>query len=360
MPDLPTLAQTFRDAGYQATPWASCTSTPSATASALTTCCWTRRGAPSTACTDDYELFLGDAGFPGSHFDHGMSNNQYVTRPWHLPEATHVTNWATRQMARVIKRRDPTRPALWYLSLPPPPPAPGAPPGLPRPVPRRADRRPRLRGVGPGRRRPALRPPGPARTTPTPSPPPGSRAARRAFYALCTHIDHQLRVVVGALREEGLLDNTIVCFTADHGDMLGNHGLWAKRLFYEPSANVPDDPGRALPATRGWATTARTTAWSACTTSCPPCSTSAASPSPDRSRASRWSASAAGVPYLRRDRRGRQRDPHAARRPAQADLLPGGQPQSALRSGVRPAGARRPAGRPGGHPRGGSPPCATA
>ena len=63
--------------------------------------------------------------------------------------------------------------------------------------------------------------------------------ALRAFYALCTHIDHQLRLVIGTLREEGLLDNTILMFTADHGDMLGNHGLWAKRLYYEGSANVP-------------------------------------------------------------------------------------------------------------------------
>lgn len=47
--------------------------------------------------------------------------------------------------------------------------------------------------------------------------------ARVAFYALCTQIDPQLRVVIGTLREEGLLDNTIICFTSDHGDMLGNH-----------------------------------------------------------------------------------------------------------------------------------------
>ncbi|MXX25182.1 MAG: sulfatase-like hydrolase/transferase, partial [Caldilineaceae bacterium SB0668_bin_21] len=61
----------------------------------------------------------------------------------------------------------------------------------------------------------------------------------RAFYALCTHIDHQLRRVIGTLREERLLDNTIICFTSDHGDMLGQHGLWAKRLYYEQSANIP-------------------------------------------------------------------------------------------------------------------------
>ena len=45
--------------------------------------------------------------------------------------------------------------------------------------------------------------------------------------------------MIGTLREEALLDDTIVCFTSDHGDMLGNHGLWAKQLFYEYSANVP-------------------------------------------------------------------------------------------------------------------------
>jgi arylsulfatase A-like enzyme len=45
--------------------------------------------------------------------------------------------------------------------------------------------------------------------------------------------------VIGFLREEGLLDNTIIGFTSDHGDMLGNHGFYAKGLFYEDSAKVP-------------------------------------------------------------------------------------------------------------------------
>lgn len=65
------------------------------------------------------------------------------------------------------------------------------------------------------------------------------REVRRSFYALCTHIDHQIRVVLGTLREEGLLDNTIILFTADHGDMLGDFGLYAKRVHYEGSSRVP-------------------------------------------------------------------------------------------------------------------------
>jgi arylsulfatase A-like enzyme len=35
------------------------------------------------------------------------------------------------------------------------------------------------------------------------------------------------------------MGNTILCFTSDHGDMLGDHGLWAKHWFYEDSARVP-------------------------------------------------------------------------------------------------------------------------
>ena len=62
---------------------------------------------------------------------------------------------------------------------------------------------------------------------------------RRAVYALCTHIDHQLRILIGTLREEGLLDDTVILICGDHGDMLGDNGLYAKRLMYEGSAAVP-------------------------------------------------------------------------------------------------------------------------
>ena len=63
--------------------------------------------------------------------------------------------------------------------------------------------------------------------------------ARRAFYATITHIDHQIRMVVGTLREEGILDETILVFTSDHGHMVGEHGLWTMMPFYEMSAKIP-------------------------------------------------------------------------------------------------------------------------
>jgi arylsulfatase A-like enzyme len=238
MPALPTLAQVFRDAGYQAYASGKLHVFPQRNRIGFDDVMLGEEGRAQWGVVDDYELFLGDHGYAGRQFAHGMSNNQYVTRPWHLPEQFHNTNWTADQMERFIKRRDPTRPGFWYLSFahPHPPLAPLAsylaeyrhlevdepvvgewaqdPEGLP----------PKLRrSMESGRHlSPDL-----------------VRAARRAFYALCTHIDHQIRRVIGTLREEGLLGDTIILFTADHGDMLGDHRLWAKRLFYDGSARVP-------------------------------------------------------------------------------------------------------------------------
>ena len=61
----------------------------------------------------------------------------------------------------------------------------------------------------------------------------------RAYYALITQIDFQISLVLGMLRERELLESTIILYIADHGDMMGDFGTFAKRLFYEGSANVP-------------------------------------------------------------------------------------------------------------------------
>ncbi len=65
------------------------------------------------------------------------------------------------------------------------------------------------------------------------------RAARRAYYGAVGDIDDKVAELMAALDESGLADNTIVIFTADHGDMLGERGMWFKMSFLEPSARVP-------------------------------------------------------------------------------------------------------------------------
>ena len=246
MPQLPTLAEVFRDAGYQANAVGKIHVFPQRNRIGFNDVILHEEGRTQFGVMDDYDIFLGDKGYPGQQFAHGMSNNQYVSRPWHLPEELHPIEWATAQMERVIRRRDPTRPAFWYLSFshPHPPLVPLAEymamytgtdddPPIGDWAEDTATLPFKLREVSRVGERLS---------------PAGRRAARRAFYALCTQIDHQIRRVIGTLREEGLLDRTHILFISDHGDMLGTHRLWAKRSFYEGSAAVPmimcNPPGR--------------------------------------------------------------------------------------------------------------------
>ncbi len=64
-------------------------------------------------------------------------------------------------------------------------------------------------------------------------------AVRRAYLGNVTIIDEAVGAIVAALDRRGMLENTLVIYTADHGEMLGEHGLLAKRVFYEPSVRVP-------------------------------------------------------------------------------------------------------------------------
>lgn len=76
-------------------------------------------------------------------------------------------------------------------------------------------------------------------------------ASRRAYYALITQIDYSLGRLFGALREQDLFRNTWIIFTSDHGEMLGDHHMSQKNLFFEGSAHVPllivPPAGRGLP-----------------------------------------------------------------------------------------------------------------
>ena len=65
------------------------------------------------------------------------------------------------------------------------------------------------------------------------------RRARRAYLANVSYFDSKIGEIVKTLEEIGQLDETIVIATADHGDMLGERGLWYKMNFFEQSARVP-------------------------------------------------------------------------------------------------------------------------
>ena len=65
------------------------------------------------------------------------------------------------------------------------------------------------------------------------------RRAIAVYYGMVTFLDDQIGLVLGALREAGLEDSTRIIYTSDHGEMLGEHGLWWKSCMYEASVGVP-------------------------------------------------------------------------------------------------------------------------
>src|SRR5206468_3111003 len=65
------------------------------------------------------------------------------------------------------------------------------------------------------------------------------RAARRAYYAMLGHADQQLGRLRRALEITGQAERTAILVTADHGDMLGERGLWYKMTFFERAVRVP-------------------------------------------------------------------------------------------------------------------------
>lgn len=79
-----------------------------------------------------------------------------------------------------------------------------------------------------------------------------ARTIRAAYYACISFIDDHLGQVLRVLKLTGMADRTLVVFTSDHGELLGDYGSWGKRSFLDPSARVPlivRWPGHVAPST---------------------------------------------------------------------------------------------------------------
>ena len=76
------------------------------------------------------------------------------------------------------------------------------------------------------------------------------RTARHAYYGMISYVDDKVGRILRTLEETGLADNTMVVFAVDHGEMLGERGMWYKQTFFEGSSRVPlivSMPGRFAP-----------------------------------------------------------------------------------------------------------------
>ena len=80
------------------------------------------------------------------------------------------------------------------------------------------------------------------------------KAVIPAYMGLITQIDDQIGRLMTYLKDSGQLDETLIVFTSDHGDYLGDHWMGEKELFHDQSARVPMiivDPSETADATRG-------------------------------------------------------------------------------------------------------------
>lgn len=82
------------------------------------------------------------------------------------------------------------------------------------------------------------------------------RQRRATYYGLITEIDDHLGRLFRFMKDRGLWENTLIIFTSDHGEYVGDHWMFEKELFYDEAYNVPfivRDPRPCADGTRGMA-----------------------------------------------------------------------------------------------------------
>lgn len=199
-----------------------------------------RYGFDEMIVLDDYYREMRLSGNPLQPMRHGLGQNELYPGMSTVPEAMTLTSWITEKCVEYIhERRDPTQPFFMWCSYSKP--------------------------------HPPLDPPEPYysmyRNSNIPEPVFGDwsedgicpesfkrfrqrwscdllskeviREARAAYYGLITQIDYNMGRIFAALQDEDLFKNTLIMYTSDHGEYLGDHNTGAKFFFHEPSAHVP-------------------------------------------------------------------------------------------------------------------------
>lgn len=183
---------------------------------------------------DDYQRFLQQRGI--TDFDmamaHGANENGWVSRPFHLDESLHFTNWCTRKALEFLERRDPTLPFFLKVSYHQPH-EPCTPPAyyfnkyMDRDIPDPHVGEWSKVFDGPQRGLPVT-------SWRTCLDGKVLKQYQAGYYGCINHIDDQIGYLMKHIPKE-----TIVLFVSDHGEMLGDHQWIRKRSAFEGSARIP-------------------------------------------------------------------------------------------------------------------------
>jgi arylsulfatase A-like enzyme len=166
----------------------------------------------------------------------GVGFNDYVGKPYALPETLHPTHWTGQAAVNFLKGYNQPNPFFLKVSF--------ARPHSPYDPPRRlfdkyaeADL-PKAR-VAKWAERYAPRSSNRDDLWHGDLGEAAVRTSRQGYYGSVEFIDEQIGRILEALEQRGWLEETLIVFTSDHGDMTGDHHLWRKSYAWEPSARIP-------------------------------------------------------------------------------------------------------------------------
>ncbi len=199
-----------------------------------------RHGFEEMILPDDYYHAMHRSGNPLQPLRHGLGQNEVYAGLSTVPEPLTLTSWITEQCVEYLqRRRDPSLPFMLWCSFSKPHP-PFDPPepyySMYRDCPIDDPITDTWRD---GEECPAVLRREQLLWNADRLSPDTIRAARVAYYGLITQIDYNMGRLFAALQETGLYDNTMILYTSDHGEMLGDHRSVAKTYFYEPASHVP-------------------------------------------------------------------------------------------------------------------------
>lgn len=231
--NCPTLPGCFSEAGYQTHLAGKLHLWPQRKLYGFHSSDWAD-GPGSNRAPNDYTAFLenNNIHIPEASCCHGMDGNGWAARPWPLEERLHISNWTTDCALRFLERRDPTMPFFLNVSYFHPH-QPSVPPEYYFNMYMNMDLLEPVKGDWakvskiPQRGMPVDS----IRINPDPI---VMKQFQAGYYGCITHIDHQIGRILKLIPE-----NTIVVFTADHGEMLGDHGYARKGHGFEGSARIP-------------------------------------------------------------------------------------------------------------------------
>ena len=168
---------------------------------------------------EPYTAFLKKRNLAEIHSkDFRNRHNFKTTTPTLLPDDAYVDNWIAENGLELLKKASADKP--WFLQVNFNGPHP------PMDITKRM--KDRWRGV----------------TFPTPNgsrniPPEKHSEIRQNYAAMIENIDRCIGIYIEYLRKTDQLENTLIVYSSDHGEMLGDHDRWSKRMPYQPSVGVP-------------------------------------------------------------------------------------------------------------------------